>query len=245
MNSAGLIKLPESYLLKNGRIIFMDRFGLSKPHMLTFDNVDAVISLKFNDRYSKVLKLNSTGQGDVNGQPGEVVKWDIGMDPTAPKLTMSNRFEVHGVEITPFEPYYYKYSPLVFTNGTFSGTLVFDFDNGNIGSTNEVHLKDFRFYVKPGYENAQFWETTVPDLVKYFTSPYGEIVFDFKIKGDMQNPKFYLGPISKQALASMAVDKISSALGNMSKSQGQGGPKNDLEKAKEYIGLFKGMINKK
>jgi len=242
-----LIKLPEKFLLKDGKIMFIDRYRLSRPHMLTFEHVDGEISLKFDDQYSKVLKLSSIGEGDINGQPGEVVKWNISLDPTSPKLTMSNRFEVSGVEITPFEPYYDKYSPLIFKSGTFSGTLVFDFDNGNIGSTNEVHLKDFRFYVKPGYENAQFWETTVPDLVKYFTSPYGEIVFDFKIKGETENPKFYLGPISKQALTSMAIDKISSTLQSMSKSQGQssGEPKNDLEKAKEYIDLFKGIINKK
>ena len=246
MKPSDFIKLPEKFLLEDGSIIFTDKFRLSGAHVLTFENVDAQIFLKFDDRYSMVLKLSSTGEGHVNGQTSQLVKWDISMDPTAPGLTMSNRFDVSGVEIKPFEPYYDRYSPLTFESGIFSGTLIFDFNNGSIGSTNEIHLKDFRYYIKKGYENAQFWDTTVPDLVKYFSSPYGEIVFDFKIKGDMQSPQFYLGPISKQALASMAVDKISSALESMSKSGAQqGGAKNDLQKAKDYIDLFKGMMNKK
>ncbi len=72
--------------------------------------------------------------------------------------------------------------------------------------------------------------------------------FDFKIKGEMSDPKFYLGPISKQALTSMAVDKVSEIVQEMTKpkSQGEGAaaPKSDIEKAKEYIELFKGLIKK-
>ncbi|MCX5686377.1 MAG: DUF748 domain-containing protein [Candidatus Omnitrophica bacterium] len=241
------IKLPEQFSITDGRIIFTDRFRMSRPYILSFENINGNIFLRFDERYTRVLGVNSTGEGLFNGRQGEVIKWDIKFDPTAPRLTMSNRFEVWNLEITPLEPYYDRYSPLVFKNGVFSGLLIFDFDNGRIGSTNEIHLADFRFYVKPGYENAAFWETTVPDLVKYFSTPSGEIVFDFKIKGDMENPQFYLGPISKQALAAMAIDKISSAiqsLSNKGPSASPGGPKSDIEKAKEYIDLFKGMIKK-
>ena len=242
---SGFLKLPERFSLKEGKIVFIDRFRVPGPHILTFENVDAGISIGLDKDYTKILRMASVGSGEVNGHRSESIKWDIKLDPTTPKLTMSNRFEVSGVEITPFEPYYYRYSPLVFTGGTFSGLLIFDFDNGNIGSSNEIHLNNFRFYVKPGYENASFWETTVPDLVKYFTTPYGEIVFDFKIKGDMQNPRFYLGPISKEAITVMAIDKISQTIQDMSKSSQQGtGPKNDLEKAKEYIDMFRGMMKK-
>ena len=148
-----------------------------------------------------------------------------------------------------FEPYYDKYSPFIFKRGRFSGTLIFDFDNGNIGSTNEVRLSNLIFSIKEGYENAEFWETTVPSLAKYFTTPSGDVLFDFKIKGEMANPKFYLGPISKQALASMAIEKISDIIEEAPRSPGQqGGPpakKSDLDKAKEIIDLFKGLTKKK
>jgi len=243
-----LIKLPDSFLLKEGQVIFVDRTMPRKPHVITFEGVEATMFLKLDDTYSKVLSFSSVGEGRVNGKKDEIVKWTISLNPTTPQLTMSNRFDVSGLDILPFEPYYDKYSPFVFQGGRFSGTLVFDFDNGSIGSTNEIHLSGLEFSIKQEYENAQFWETSVQDLAKYFTSPFGDIVFDFKIKGDMSNPKFYLGPISKQAVASMTIDKISAAIGKATGSQQSSAPgaaKNDMDKAKEYIDLIKGLINKK
>lgn len=240
-----ILKLPERFSLKDGKVIFIDRLPSAKPHMLTFENVDAELALKLNSSYTSILYLASTGQGNVNGNRDEVVKWTISFNPATPKLTMSNRFDVYNVDIVPFEPYYDRQSPFVFKEGRFSGLLIFDFDNGNIGSSNEVHLSKYRFYIKRGYENAAFWDTTVPDLVKYFTSPYGEIVFDFKIKGDMANPRFYLGPISRQAITNMAIDKISSAIQQASEPSQPGAPRTDIEKAKDYIDMIKGIINKK
>lgn len=244
-----IVKLPETFAIKEGKIMFIDRLPSPKPRLITFENINADVSIKLDELYSKILNLSSTGEGNINGAPNERVKWAISLNPTTPKLTMSNRFEVSNADMLPFEPYYDRYSPFVFKKGRFSGTLIFDFDNGNIGSTNEIHLADIMFYIKREWENAQFWETSVQDLAKYFTSSFGDIVFDFKIKGEMSNPKFYLGPISKQALASMAIDKISTAISEAAKSKsgqaGEAGGKSDIEKAKEYIDLFQGLLKKK
>lgn len=227
---SGIIKIPETFLIKEGKITLIDRMSRANPSVITFENINAEFGLKMDEYYAKILSISSKGEGLVYGDRRQAVKWTIGVDPTAPRLTMSSRFDVFNVPIVPFEPYYDKYSPLIIKSGRFSGLLIFDFDNGMIGSTDEVRLSGLKFSVKPGYENAGFWETTVPDLVKYFTSPYGEIIFDFKIKGDMSDPKFYLGPKSKEALVSMAVDKIYN--------------KNNLGKAQQYIDLFKGLTKK-
>lgn len=244
-----LIKLPQTFIVKEGEVLFIDRVPYSKPHLLTFENIDAELSLRLDDSYSKILNLSSTGRGDLNGNKNEVIKWTIFLNPTTPKLTMSNRFEVSNADILTFEPYYDRFSPFIFKRGAVSGTLVFDFDNGNIGSTNEVRISDFLFYIKRGYENEAFWETNVQDLAKYFTSSQGDIVFDFKIKGEMSKPEFHLGPISKKALVSMAVGKISDVIGQLREPQKEGasapGKKSDIEKAAEYIELFKGLIKKK
>jgi len=237
-----IVKLPREFVLKNGKISFLDRQARPGPHLITFENINANFTLVLDEDYSKVTSFASTGNGNLNGNTSEVVKWVVSLDPTTPKLTMSNRFDVSGADIVSFEPYYDKYSPLVFKQGRFSGTLIFDFDNGSIGSTNEVHLSNLVFYVKEGYENAAFWGTTVSELVKYFRSPYGDIVFDFKIKGDMAAPQFYLGPISKRALASMVIDKVSTAIQQASEKgsgdSAQGG------KVKEYIDIFNALTNR-
>lgn len=237
-----VVKLPEEFTVKNGRVVFVDGSVSQQPVTTTFDNIQARIFLKLDDSYSKVVGFASTGQGNLNNDESQVIKWTISLDPNTPRLTMSNRFEVRGLSLPALTPYYDRYSPFGFREGKFSGLLIFDFDNGNIGSTNEIHLSNLVFWVKPGFENARFWETTVPDLARYFTSPYGDIVFDFKIKGDMASPQFYLGPISKQALTSMAIDKISSVIQQVSDKGSSGG---NADKVKDYIGLFKALVNKK
>lgn len=240
-----LVKLPQDFQLKDGKIIFLDRFKVARPHTITFENVDAQLSLKLNDSYTRVLNVSSKGTGNLSGRADETVRWTIGFNPATARLTMSNRFEVSGLDILTFEPYYDAYSPFIFKGGKFSGTMVFDFDNGNIGSTNEIRLSDFLFYIKGGYESAQLWQTTVPELARYLTTSTGEIVFDFKIKGDMANPRFYLGPITKHAIASMAIEKISDAIQKTSGQPSSGGPSSDVEKVKGYIDLFQDLIKKK
>ena len=246
--ASDVMQIPDQFIVESGKIIFIDRLNPAKTHMITIEDINGSLGMKLDESYSNVISVSSVGKGMVNGKKDEILSWTISFDPATPKLTMSNRFVVTNIEIKPFEPYYDKYSPLVFNSGRFSGTLVFDFDNGNIGSTNEVRLSDLRFYVKTGQENGRFWEATVPDLIKYFTSSSGDVIFDFKIKGEMSNPKFYLGPISKQAMTAYTIDKISDAVQQFSNQQAQpasGGPKTNAEKIKQYIDIFKDIANKK
>ncbi len=239
-NLRAIATLPETFKIRNAQVRIIDRLVRPTPTMITLEDINTDLTLKLDQSYTRALEIGSIGAGVVGGDPTQVVNWTVRFNPTTPRLTMSSRFDVAGVIIPQFEPYYDRYSPFVFREGRFSGLLIFDFDNGMIGSSDELRLSDLRFFVKPGYENAQFWQTTVPDLVKYFSTPYGEIVFDFKIKGDMAKPEFFLGPKSKEALVSMAVDKISEVIGKQAEASGN----SDLKKAKDYVDLFRGLINK-
>ncbi|MBU0605224.1 MAG: DUF748 domain-containing protein [Candidatus Omnitrophica bacterium] len=249
---SGVVKLPEEFVIKDGKVVFLDGMVSPGRYTITLENVNATLGLKLDSAYTRALNVSTIGSGMVNGRPDETIKWDTKIDPTTSELTMSNRFNVSRVDIMAFVPYFDKYSPLTFRSGYFSGLLIFDFDNGSIGSTNEVLLSKISFEVKRGSENARFLETTVPDLVKYFTSSSGDIMFDFKIKGRMSDPQFYLGPISKQAVASMAIDKIVQALSQAAREQADpqaaaaaAGNKSDMEKASEYIDMFKGLLKEK
>lgn len=217
-----IIQLPESYAVKNGKLVLIDGLVSRKPWVIVFDNIAADLTLRLNPAYTRVITAASTGSGNLFGQKDQIIRWNVVYNPATPRLTMANRFEVEGVDITIFVPYYDRYSPLIFRSGRVSGTLVFDFDNGNIGSTNEVRLSNLSFQIKPGSENAEFWGTTVPELAKYFSTSSGDIVFDFKIKGSMEHPDFYLGPISKRALTFAVVDKITQAISGAVNTQGQG-----------------------
>ena len=141
------VKLPETLTIKNSKVIFTDRLANAKPGIITFENIDAELMMKMDMDYAHILSIASTGKGNVNGDSAQAVKWNIELNPTTPRLTMSSRFDA-GVLITPFEPYYDKYSPLVFKAGRFSGLLIFDFDNGTIGSSDELRLSGSEIFCK-------------------------------------------------------------------------------------------------
>lgn len=240
-----VIKLPSSFSIERGRVFFIDGVPYQKPYEITIDSVNGDVSISFNDNYTEIFSAAFTFQGILNGASNERLKWIASLDPKSHKLTMSNRFEVSNLNILTFEPYYDAHSPIVFKRGNFSGTLVFDFYNGNIGSTNEIRLSDMSFFVKEGSETGQFFETSVPDLIRYFTTSSGDVVFDFKIKGDMDHPQFYLGPISKRALTSMALDKISSYAINQIAKPANAATGGTVDKAQDYINMFRELIKKK
>lgn len=249
---ADMVTLPETFRIKNGRLVFVDARGFQTPCVNSLDAIEAQLSLKLDRRYTAVLRAGSVGEGLLNGKRGEVVRWDSSYDPTTPRLTMSNRFDVSNLDVMALKPYYDRFSPFDFQRGIFSGTLVFDFDNGNIGSTNEIHLGKLAFSVKPAADQSAFWDASTTDIAKYFTTPSGEVVFDFKIKGDMSSPKFYLGPISKRAVTAMTVDKVSQVLQQVA-AQAQGAaqqaaggtqPAGDGSKAADYIGLITDLMKK-
>jgi len=244
LNFSNLMIIPKTLNIRNSRFIFIDKVPYTNPYFTTVESINGQASIQFADNYSKITNLSFAIAGNLNGNQRETIQWTASLDPTRPRLTMSNRFEVSDLDLLVFQPYYDQFSPFVFKSGRFSGTLVFDFNNANIGSTNEIRLSNLAFTVKPGMENSQMWETTVPDLLNYFTTASGDIVFDFKIKGDMSKPEFYLGPISKRALTSMALNKVTSfALEQMSKQGGASG--SDIDKAKEAIDMFKGLLKRK
>ncbi len=239
-----LLTLPEVITLSEGNIRFVDYTAGERPRVLTFDRIESRVSLKMNEDFSKVLDLRSTGSGIFHRKQDQTLEWTIAFIPTTPGLTMSNRFKVIRVDILPFQPYFARFSPLVFTSGKFSGNLVIDFDNGSIGSMNTVWLEELGFSVKPGHEDAQFWQTTVPELTKYLSSVApgsGATVFDFKVKGPLSKPSFYLGPITKKALTSMIVDRTLSSITKIIQGTGSG-PK--LDDAQEVINALQSIMAK-
>lgn len=239
-----LIKVPDTINIKNGTVVFKDAAADYKPLEFTFEEVNATIRIDLSDDLRKVLAVSSQGGGLVGGDSSQRIDWNISLDPLKPALTMSNRFEVRGVSLREFKPYYDQYSPIDIKRGTFSGTLIFDFDNGNIGSMNTVRLNDLEFTVKEGSDASGFWDTTVTDVIKYLQTAPGEITFDFKIKGDMKNPRFYPGPVVSKAIANMAVDKISEMINQSGGQEGSGASSGNMSDSEKVMETIKALLKK-
>lgn len=195
--------------INDGQILFIDHSMGPRTLSYTFSDVQGTIILDLVNNYTELKELQTFGRGFVNADASQRIEWAIKYFPKTQALTMSNRFDVYGVEITQFSPYYDTYSPIAINRGRISGSLVFDFDNGNIGSTNTVTFHDLVFAPKPGSIADRYWAVGAGDLVQYLRSRSGDIYFDFKIKGNINDPRFYPGPIVKSAIQRLAMDKIS------------------------------------
>ena len=241
VNIADFLKLTDTINLRNARVIFTDK-AVRPTSVLTFDNIGGDIVLKLTDDYRGVRSVESRGAGMINGDASQSVKWTVWLDPNTQRLTMSNRYEVRGADVIPFKPYYDEYSPIDIRSGWFSGTLVIDFDNGSIGSQNTLKLRGLKFAVKEGAPGAGFWEAAVPDIIEYLRTAPGEIMFDFKIKGDMKNPRFYPGPILKRAIQAKVVDTITETIQRISQDgQGQAAPGQKTD-AEQVVDALRGLL---
>jgi hypothetical protein len=236
-----ILKLPNSFKIKSSQAVFCDMSLYRDPYVLYVGHLNGHVNVVLTDDYTALTSISWDLSGLLNDRKDQMIHWVASLDPTKKALTMSNRFDVEGLDIVPLGPYYDSFSPFVFKRGVFSGNLVFDFADGRIGSTNEIRLSNLAFYVKEGRQNSEMWDANVEDLLRYFTTPSGEVVFDFKLKGDMYHPTPYLGPISKRALTSMAMKKLTDYAVNSMTNQKDNGASSNIDQA---IDAFKKLIKK-
>jgi len=238
-----LIKLPGVIDIEDGSIVFMDEYRFRRLYRLAVEDINGELAIKLSEDYREVFSVASRGSGLVNGDGSQLVSWDVSLDPTAEELTMMGTYKLRGVDITQFRPYYDEYSPVAIESGRCSGTLVFNFDNGNIGSTNTLQLTNFRFRVKSGNFGARYWAVAIPEVIKYLESSPGEIIFDFKIKGNMKDPRFYPGPHVEKAIQNVAIDKISEVMKGFNKQEGESEPggQSDVDKV---VNIMRSFLNK-
>lgn len=237
-NISDLVKLTDTVTIKDGRIIFTDGRVSLNPYVLVFERLNGTLGIDLSRDYKSVRSVRSTGSGFINGGDYQKIAWTIFLDLTKKSLTMSNECDIKDVDIKLFEPYYDTYSPIIIHRGTCSGTLVFNFDNGNIGSDNTLRIKNLDFSLKDGGIGSKYWDENLPEVIKYLENASGEVVFDFKIKGDIKSPRFYPGPEVKKALQNLVINKVAGIV------DGFGGDTSSEGDVGRVIDLVKGMLSR-
>ncbi|MBU0684070.1 MAG: DUF748 domain-containing protein [Candidatus Omnitrophota bacterium] len=238
-NVSDVVKLPEGINISNGKIVFLDRINPNLLTRITCEDIKAFLKINLTKDYSKVLFLASQGNGLVNGDLSQGITWDISLDPVSEKIKMSNTYEIRNIDMTLFESYYEKFCPIVIDRARCSGTIVLNFDGEDIGSTNTLKIDGLRFHEKSEGPAFNYWQIGIPDLIKYLQVSTGEIIFDFKIKGNINNPKFYPGPYLKKAMQSLVVNKVTDAISSFTDEKM--GDNSDVGKV---INTIRGLLNK-
>ncbi|MBF0215699.1 MAG: DUF748 domain-containing protein [Candidatus Omnitrophica bacterium] len=203
-----LVKLTENILISDGKLKFKDRAISSKPLKIELDHISGDIGIGLNEDMTRIEKLSSKASGSIKGIPGQYLKWDISADLSAPRPTMDNKLILSGVDLELIKPYYDRFFPIDVKHGFISGSFIYNLDNGEIGSNNILTVKDLVFENKPDNSSLLFWSEDIGALVEYLRTAEGQTLFDFKIKGDMDNPKFYPGPEVKKAIGRLTIDRI-------------------------------------
>jgi len=229
------VLLTDTIQIENGEIFLLDRFLQGNIAKLRCEDINCAIKLDLSDDFTKVLTVRSDGVGNLNGDRTQRVAWEIFADLTGERTKMSNTCKLENVDMTLLKPYYDKYSPVDIYNGRCSGTLVLNFDGNDIGSTNVLKIRNLQFRPKAGGGGFGYWQVPVAEIIKYLQTAPGEIIFDFKIKGNINNPRFYPGPYLKNALRNMVVDKVTNVIGSLTEDTGE----SDVDKVMNAMrGIF-------
>lgn len=230
-----LVKLTDTIRIENGEIFLLDRFLQGNIAKLRCEDITSTIKLDLSDDFTKVLTVGSAGAGNLNGDRTQRVSWEIFADLTGERTKMSNTCKLENVDMTLLKPYYDKYSPVDIYNGRCSGELVLNFDGDDIGSTNVLKIRNLQFRPKTSGGRFSYWQVPVAEIIKYLQTAPGEIIFDFKIKGNINDPRFYPGPYLKNALRNMVVDKVTDVIGSLTEDTGE----SDVDKV---INAMKGIL---
>lgn len=227
--------------LRNTKISFLDNFFLEQPFSLMFESPDSIIYLSLGSG-QEITRVETEGSGFINNDVSQKLSWKISADLASEELILSTRVEPENVDIAIFKPYYDEYSPVNIVKGRVSGTVIFDMNRGNIGSDNLLRFRGLEFTEKSTESASVFWDTNITDIVKYLELASGEVVFDFKIKGSVKDPRFYPGPNVMRAVRNMAIDKIGDMLTKSTQSSENSDvpeEKSDVDKA---LDIFKGFL---
>ncbi len=238
-----ILREPLPVEIKEGRLTFRDDMVAESPFYVMFGGVETIVHLTIDDSF-QVSHVRTNGHGFIDDDPSQKVRWRISADLTEPHLRMSSRVKPENVDLVPFKPYYDRYAPVDISSARVSGTIIYDLHAGRVGSDNTLILRDLEFSRKDPGRVSGFWEASITDIVRYLESAPGEVVFDFKIKGPLDNPSFYPGPNVSRAMQRMAVDTIGQIIRGVV-DPGEDAPepsgKSDVERA---IGIFQDLIRR-
>ncbi len=128
------------------------------------------------------------------------------------KADMDMKIFTIDTDLMQFAPYFNSFTPFSFQEGVFNSQTDLSVRENAIDSLTTMVFRRLRLFVDPGMENARFLETSVNKLVPYLMSERGEIVFDFVIKGPLDEPQIGLGPHVKFAIGMAVVEEVGNIL---------------------------------
>jgi len=78
-----------------------------------------------------------------------------------------------------------------------------------------VELEDLQITAMPGYDEPYILGLPAADVVNYFRNSRGRVVFDFQIKGSLDDPKFDFGPTIQRLFIASVSKRVAQSLSDL------------------------------
>jgi uncharacterized protein involved in outer membrane biogenesis len=174
--------------VKNGSLDFLDRKVSSKPVLTKLRDINLElnkISFPYEDNFSgyslsaSILGNHSTGTLKSKGKIKLMNK------------DMDGKLELKGLDLTAFKPYFQKKGDVNVTKGLLDMDMDVRIKSKKINSPGKATLRNLEFERGSGIGN-KFLKIPLSAVVSFLKNNNNEIVVNFVVKGDLDNPKFDL-----------------------------------------------------
>lgn len=240
------VMLPRTININNGTIHFLDNFvATGKTHGVDFFPAKGTVSLQYFPEAQKYEKITFSGSSNIAGNPSSILKGNFEIYPAEKTPSYAWECNAYNVPLSTIKPYLDRYTPFIVMQGSFNMASTVKSVGGASDGDYTMELMDLVFAVNPEKSNIPFLETSVKKLTLYLTNQSGNVVIDFKQKGEPGGKiRWELGPITKRAIGLMAIDTVIEVIDAIEKSREGGAIKEMLPKdiPPEVIEIFRGIF---
>jgi hypothetical protein len=205
--------LPAKIILTNSNLYFEDDLTAETRKMGIYQ-VDAVMRILDRKAEPMLAPVDAEGEAKLNKDRSGKLKFKMQTHYPAGNIHFDSNYIISGYDLKEVMPYLNEQIPFEVKSGTANGNIIFTYNGTQktMGMNNTFEFFNLDYSVKQGKENTQFIETTAGVLSKYLATQRGGILFDFKVKGPVDNPRFYLGPLTKRGISMAVIDTFGSQI---------------------------------
>lgn len=213
-------KSVKRFVVKDSVIKFKDYYISRTPFDITCDNFNLdVVSDNISSSGSIPVKCTLSFGIPNNKYRNSGFSLEASAAAYKNMTDMDTLIKTNNIDLMQFLPYFERYTPFSFNEGVFSSTTKFKMRNNTVDSLTTMVLHRLNLIIDPGMQNAKFLEASVNKLAPYLMSGEGDAIFDFVIKGPMDNLRIGLGPQVKFAVGMVMVEEIGNLIQQIQKFQ--------------------------
>ena len=153
---------------------------------------------------------------------------------------MDGKIEIRNLDITEYKPYYQKKGDVNITRGTLDMNMDIKIRSHKINGPGKAVLKNLEFERGTG-TGDKFLSMPLSAVVSFLKNNNNEIVVNFVVEGDLDNPKFNLRESIMQRISIAMAEKLGLSIKRIGESVVETGAEGAKEFSKDIKGVGEGI----